>query len=127
MVRLIGEGCYRRVYSVGRYVIKIPKSFRGVLCNLVETYRYLRHRSIRPSLCPVVFPLFLFVIMPKIDILEESYWESSRHEVIRREFLFADNEILREDVQEGNLGIYSGRIVLVDYGGYDKGGVGTCR
>ena len=102
-------GCTRTVLLFKNYVIKLP-SFRswkyfliGLLANIHEHQWWLLTKSNR--LCPVKFyiPGGFLLVMPRCDTLETfDDWD------------YFDELPLDKKVE--NLGMYNGKVVLIDYG-----------
>ncbi len=105
------RGITREVIIVGNLVFKVP-SFRsyklfltGLLCNLQERLWWKQTKD--PRLCPILFSdcFGLFVIMPRIKILDESF-------IINYSYFKG----LPVESKPRNFGIYKNKYVVIDYG-----------
>jgi len=118
----IGFGCTRDVYDYKKgYIIKYPKCFRGVLCNLNEAYSY-KLSSYRKAKCRIIYSNGIpLLVMEKVDSVwshrPDSYWTSERASDL--DFEAVTNELpawcnkLRDGAQVGYNS--SGKLVCYDY------------
>ena len=117
MIYSIAKGVTRKCFLIGRYAIKIPRTYSweafllGILGNLQE-------RSMSPAypqLCPVIFSLFGFInIMPRVTPI--CYSEEALQHIIQKDFTIGGFRLPVEP-KSSSFGYLNGKLVAVDYGG----------
>lgn len=111
---IIRSGEFRKVYIFDNYVIKVPKSLRGLLANIHEGYMYLRYKKYGCLLKPKVI-LFLINIFPRGEPLEDFEYEEMI-EIFK--MFYGKIEPLMNDLKISNFCKLGNNIYKSDYG-YD--------
>lgn len=117
MVEVIRHGITRTVILIGRYAIKVPSLryrgrffLQGCLANVSErdTYRGWNGRRHYKPLCPVLWCSWggLLLVMARAEPIPDETWAAAE----KAWFTHLDPDWKRD-----NLGIYLGRLVLIDY------------
>jgi hypothetical protein len=115
----IRRGCYRIVFLIGRYAIKIPNItdgfelfLKGLLQNIQEATTFKRKQDHR--LCPVLLSLNGFIlVMTRAKELEAAPSEESLHAFIHAEPSYR----WCVELKSNSFGVLpDGRMVAIDYG-----------
>lgn len=111
---IVCNGEFRKVLVFNKYVIKFPKSFRGLLVNIHEGYMYLRYKKYGCLLPPKVI-LFIINIFPRGDPLEDFEWNETNEYF---KLLYYNIDPLMNDLKQDNFCKIGNNIYKSDYG-YD--------
>lgn len=122
---IIRKGTTRWVYLIGNYAIKFPSLYswvsflQGLLGNICEhnRYKWSCKNLVYPQekLCPVLFkfPLGLFIIMKRAEILNESdFIKFDYNDFVKVNEFYS----IPIEGKQDSFGWLNGKIVAVDYG-----------
>lgn len=113
-------GLHKRCFKFGKYVVKIPRSFKNIGDVWSEQYCYLLcGRKLRKLLCPTYFiPIIPINIQPYVKICtddeEFKYIKRKYNRLLDRNIRFG--AYIFSDIKPSNFGKYEGKIVKIDYG-----------
>ncbi|WP_409294175.1 hypothetical protein V1498_13165 [Peribacillus sp. SCS-26] len=116
--RELGKGQNRMVFDMENgFVLKIPLSALGVVCNRREFYLFKSScPEIKEYLCPVAEWGEGWVVMEKADCSRQHHTSSLR-QLLSMQSKFLKHKILPIDLRPGNAGINKqGKVVIFDYG-----------
>ena len=124
---IVRDGITRTVLLIGRYAVKVPclrysgqrwKGFlRGLMANMQE--RMLGELQ-WPELCPVVFavPGGFLLVMRRARMMTGAEWSTFRvgfYDFITK----PDGAVIPVEDKPDSFGWLDGRVVAVDYGGFE--------